>query len=203
MNVVPVKIRLLNPPQDNLLEALETAIKEIKNQSILAISSKVVSIWESQCVLISEYPEKDTLVKKEADLYLPRSFAPKGWVMHTIKNGLFVPTAGIDLNKPPRYYILWPQDPMKSAEKIREHFKKKFDLKNFGVIITDSHSTPFHRGTIGITLGFAGFNPIKDYRKQKDLFGREFVVEMANIADQLSSAALTWRPRRRSRCGLA
>ena len=185
-----VKTRILIPPKDDLLEALSDSIKKIEEKSILAVTSKVVSIWQGKCVPIFEYPDKDVLIKKEADLYLPREFTPNGWVMHTIKNGLFIPTAGIDLSNANGYYILWPEDPMSTAEEIRSFFKKKFNLKDLGVIITDSHSIPLHRGVVGITLGFAGFSPIKDYRGEKDLFGKEFIVEMSNIADMLSSAAV-------------
>lgn len=189
MIVKAVKTRLLTPPKDDLLVVLDEAIKELSEKSIVAISSKVVSIWQGRCVATSSI-SKDELIKREADSYLPREFTPHGWVIHTIKNGLFIPTAGIDLSNGSGYYILWPENPMKAAADIRDFLRQKFNLKNIGVIITDSHSVPLHRGTIGITLGHAGFSPIKDYRGKKDLFGREFVVEMANVADQLSCAAL-------------
>lgn len=190
MITTSVKTRILVPPKDDLFSALSDSIKKIAEGSILAVTSKIVSISQGRCVPISDYPDKDVLIKKEADLYLPREFTPNGWVIHTIKNGLFIPTAGIDLSNADSHYILWPEDPMSAAREIRSFFKKKFNLNNFGVIITDSHSVPLHRGVVGITLGFAGFSPIKDYRGKKDLFGKEFIVEMSNIADMLSSAAV-------------
>lgn len=185
-----IKTRILTPPKDDLISALSDSIRKLPEKSILAVTSKIVSIGQGRCILISDYPNKDDLIKKEADLYLPREFTPNGWVMHTIKNNLFIPTAGIDLSNGNGYYILWPEDPMAAAEEIRFFFKKKFNLKDFGVIITDSHSMPLHRGVVGITLGFAGFSPLKDYRGEKDIFGKEFYVEVANIADMLSSAAI-------------
>lgn len=190
MIIKPLHTKIINPPKDDLLKVLDGAIEDISESSILAVSSKVVSIWQGRTVKISDYPDKDELTKKEAELFLPRDFVPGGWIMHTIKNGLFIPTAGIDLSNGHDYYILWPEDPMKAAEEIRSHLKSRFNLRNFGVLITDSHSVPGHRGTVGISLGFAGFAPIKDYRGQKDLFGREFMMEIANLADSLSSAAV-------------
>ena len=178
------------PPKDDLLEVLDQSIEQLEENSILALSSKVVSIWQGRCIKMSEYPNKDELIREEADLYLPRDFAPNGWVMHTIKDGQLIPTAGIDLSNANGYYILWPKDPMQAAKEIRNYLKKKFNLKNIGVIITDSHSVPLHRGVVGIALGFAGFVPIKDYRGKKDIFGREFRVEMANLADMLSCGAV-------------
>ncbi|MBI3290571.1 coenzyme F420-0:L-glutamate ligase [Candidatus Microgenomates bacterium] len=190
MIITPIKLRILNPPKDDLLAAIDQAISQIKEESILVVASKVVSVWQGRCVPVSDYPNKDALVKKEADMYLMREFAPRGWVMHTIKDSLLIPTAGIDLSNANGFYILWPKNPMKAARDIRDHLKKRFGLEKIGVLIIDSHSVPLHRGTVGITLGFEGINPVRDYRGTHDLFGREFVVEMSNIADELASAAL-------------
>lgn len=190
MNITPIKLRILNPPKDDLLEAIDRAIPKIKEESIIAVASKVVSIWQGRCVPISDFPNKDELIQREADMYLPREFTPRGWIMHTVKDNLLIPTAGIDLSNANGFYILWPKSPMETAQKIREHLKSKFKLKKLGVLIVDSHSVPLHRGTVGITLGFEGFSPVRDYRGTPDLFGRKFTVEIANVADQLASAAL-------------
>ena len=190
MLVEAVRTRILTPPKDDLLSALSDSIEKIEEGSILAVSSKVVSIWQGRCIPVKDYPKKDELIKKEADLYLPRDFTPNGWVMHTIKDNLLIPTAGIDLSNANNFYILWPQNSKKAAEEIRIFFRDKFNLKDFGVIITDSHSVPLRRGAVGVTLGFAGFNPLKDYRGGKDIFGREFTVEISNLADMLASTAV-------------
>lgn len=188
MIVKAYKTKVLNPPQDDLLLAIDEAIDHIKNKSIIVISSKVVSIWQGRCLPIDSI-DKDELIKKEADFYLPRDFTPHGWVMHTLKDGLFIATAGIDLSNGDNFYILWPENPMQAAGKIRNYLKKKFSIKELGVLITDSHSVPLHRGLTGLTLGFAGFEPLRDYRGKKDLFGKTLEVSMTNIADCLANAA--------------
>lgn len=188
MIVKAYKTKVLNPPQDNLLLAIGKAIDYIKNKSIIVISSKVVSIWQGRCLPVNSI-DKDELIKKEADYYLPRDFTPHGWVMHTLKDGLLIPTAGVDLSNGDNYYILWPQNPMKAAEEIRKYLKKKFRVKNLGVMIIDSHSIAGHRGLTGLSLGFAGFEPLRDYRGKKDLFGKILEISMTNIADCLANAA--------------
>lgn len=190
MIVQAIKTRVLIPPKDDLIEALYQAIDQIEENSILAVTSKAVSIWQGRCIRAEDYPNKDELIKEEAQMYLPRKFVPGGWIMHTVKDGLFVPSAGVDLSNGRNFYILWPQSPMQAAAEIRSHIKQKFNLKKAGVIITDSHSVPLHRGVVGITLGFAGFSPIKDYRGSLDLFGREFTMEIANVADMIATAAV-------------
>jgi len=46
------------------------------------------------------------------------------------------------------------------------------------------------RGTIGISLAHCGFNPLKDYRGTKDIFGRKFTMTQTNITDGLAAAAV-------------
>ena len=97
MIIKPIKTRILKPPQNNLLEVIEKSIKKLPEKSILVITSKVVSIWQGRCVPMSSNLKKDDLVIKEADFYLPRSFVPGAWCMHTLKDNLFVPSAGTGL----------------------------------------------------------------------------------------------------------
>lgn len=188
MIVKAYKVRVLNPPRDDLLSVIDETIDHLEERSIMVVASKVVSIWQGRCIPVGAL-NKDELIKKEADFYLPRDFTPHGWVMHTLKDGLFIATAGIDLSNGKNFYILWPRNPMEAAEKIRNHLIAKFKVKNLGVLIVDSHSVPLHRGLVGLSLGFAGFLPLRDYRGMKDLFGKTLEVSMTNVADSLASAA--------------
>ena len=70
------------------------------------------------------------------------------------------------------------------------YLRRKHGIKNLGVIATDSHSFPMRRGMIGLAIGFYGFEPQKDYRKQKDIFGRKFKYERTDIPDALAVAAV-------------
>lgn len=190
MLVTPIKTRVLVPPQDDLLAAIRDAVSRIGEKSILVITSKVVSIYEGRCVPKTKYPDKDELIKKEADFYLPREAAPNAWVMHAIKHNLFIPSAGIDESNSGDYYTLWPKDPKESAEKLWQWVKKIYRVRNVGVIISDSHSIPLRRGMMGFALNYYGFRPLKEYRGTKDLFGREMKMTQANFPDALASAAV-------------
>ena len=185
-----VKTRILVPPKDNLFEVLEKSLPKIlKENTIITITSKIVSICEGRCIPINKI-DKDRLVKKESSKYLPRDFVKNGWVMHTLSNNLMIPTAGIDESNASNHYILWPKNPKLSARKIYFWLKKKYGLKNVGVIITDSHSISLRRGTVGLSLAHYGFRPINDYRHTNDLFGRELKITQSNIADGLAAAAV-------------
>ncbi len=189
MKVKAIKVRKFLPPKDNLWDLL-SAVKLLKENSVVAVTSKVVSIGEHRCISIEKFPDKDKLIIMEADKYLPRDVVPGDLVMHTIKNNIFVASSGIDESNGAGYYILWPKDPQASAKRIWDFLRKKFKLNNLGVIITDSRLVPLKRGVVGIAIGFSGFKPIKDYRGKKDIFGREFKMETSNMPDSLATAAV-------------
>lgn len=109
--------------------------------------------------------------------------------MHTMKNNLLVPTAGIDESNANGYYILWPKEPAQTAKKLHSWLKKTYGLKNCGVIIIDSHSLLLRRGVVGVSLAHHGFLPLQDYRQGADLFGDKLTITQLNIVDSLAAAA--------------
>lgn len=189
MEVKAIKTRKFLPPQDNLWDLL-SAVKLLKENSVIAVTSKIVSIGEGRCIPIKKVKSKDQLAIQQADKYLPRNIVPHGLLMHTIKNNIFVASSGIDESNGANFYILWPKDPQTSAKKIWTFLRKKFKVNNLGVIITDSRLVPMRRGVVGLCLGYFGFNPLRDYRGEKDLFGRKFKMETSNLPDSLATAAV-------------
>ena len=192
MHIKAIKTRPLIPPKDDLLSVIkESFLKfKLKEKSIIVITSKVVSIWQGRCIKISGKINKDELVKKESDLYIDRKKVPGQFVMLTIKNNILIPTAGIDESNANGYYILWPENPFLSAKEIYKFIKKQYGLKEFGIIISDSHTTPLRSGVMGIGIAYYGFYPLKDYRGKKDIFQRELKMTQSNIVDSLSAAAV-------------
>ena len=190
MLVKAIKTRPLIPPKDNLLSVIKESVLSLKEESIIVVTSKVVSIWQGKCVEITSKIKKDNLIKEEADLYLDRDNNLPESVMLTIKENILIPTSGIDESNANGYYILWPEKPFKAAKEIYNFLKEEYKLKKFGVIITDSHTTPLRTGIIGIGLAHYGFNPLRDYRGKEDIFGRKLKMSQTNIVDSLSAAAV-------------
>ncbi|MFH1462463.1 MAG: coenzyme F420-0:L-glutamate ligase [bacterium] len=192
MIVKTVKTRVFNPPKDNLNSFIKEALSKVKlkEKSVIVITSKIVSIGEGRCVKIDSVQDKDELIKEEADYYIPRSLSPGGRAVITIKNNILIPTAGIDESNAKDHYILWPKNPYQSARRIYNLIKKEFNLKNFGVIISDSHCVPLRWGVMGVALSYYGFLPLKDYCQTKDIFGRLLKMTKVNIVDALCSAAV-------------
>ncbi len=191
MHIRAIRTRTLFPPKDSLLEALYAALPQISEQSVIALSSKAVAIGEGRCIPVASLADihdlKERVAIEEADAYVPRE-AGRGRLF-TIVHGTLMGSAGIDESNGNQHLILWPKDPMETARRYLRELQQKYQIKNLGVIITDSHSIPLHNGALGIAIGYAGFLPIKDYRGSPDLFGRAFKVERLNVADSLAVAA--------------
>ncbi len=187
MKIKPIKTSVVRPG-DKLCEILDQFIPNIPEGSVLAITSKIISICEGS-VVPRQHSEKDFLIAEEADWYLPTKNEGYGTIL-TIKNNILIPNAGIDESNGGGNYILWPVNPQQSANQIRKYLAERFKLNKVGVIITDSKTTPLRWGTTGIALAYSGFQPLRDYIGQNDLDGRKMIATKANIADGLAAAAV-------------
>jgi len=188
MIITPVRTPKLSPGAPDLLSILDDALPEIADGSILAVTSKIVSICEGSVVPLDQ-ADKHDLLQKEAEWYLPPELTVYGHSF-TITHDSLIPTAGIDESNGDGYYILWPRDAQKTANDIRRHVTEKYGLTRFGVIITDSTCTPMRRGTVGIALAHSGFNALRNYVGKADLFGKEMSVTQANVSGGLAAASV-------------
>jgi F420-0:gamma-glutamyl ligase len=203
MLVTGIKSRVVHAGEMSLAElvteSLENLAKEssctidelLPENSVLAISSKVMSLCENNVVPKSEISKHDLIIR-ESDLYYFPPKNPSGYEWHfAIKNGCLAPAAGIDeSNAGGDFFVLWPEDPQKSANNVRAFLRQKFGYKNLGVIIIDSTCLPpLKYGTVGVFLAYSGFAAIEDLAGTPDLFGREFKFEQHGIASGLAASA--------------
>ncbi len=204
MNLIKIRTNLISPRSDLttiVLKAIDRQNLEVKDGDVLALASKAVATAENKVRnLASVKPSKKAekiasrfgldprfveIVLLEADQVIWG--VPKALL--TQKNNILIPNAGVDQkNSPKGYVVLWPTDPDRVAEKIRDEIFRRTG-KHVGVLIIDSRVTPLRMGTTGIALGLAGFEPIRDYRTEKDLYGRSISVTTHAVADDLASAA--------------
>jgi dihydrofolate synthase / folylpolyglutamate synthase len=187
MNIHAIKTEKITPGA-SLNGIIDTYVTDLRENSILAITSKIVSICEGRMIK-TDAADKHELIEKEADLFLPPSQS-KYDVTLTIKRNLLVPSAGIDESNGNGYFILWPSDPQASANRVREYVCKRFNVKHAGVIITDSRTSPLKWGTTGTMLAHSGFIALNNYIGKPDIFGRLLEMTKANIADSLAGSAV-------------
>jgi F420-0:gamma-glutamyl ligase len=186
MKLTPVRTSKIEPGGPTLTELIDHHVPNLGPNSILAVSSKIVSICEGNTVPASDM-DRDQLIQREADYYRDPLSNPYH-ITITIKDDTLIGSAGIDQSNGAGHYVLWPRNAQASADLLREHLVKR-GINPVGIIVTDSRSTPMRRGVIGFGLAHSGFLALRPYQGQPDLFGRALKYEQASIIDGLAAAA--------------
>ena len=186
-----------------ICEAMERQGSSIQDRDIIIITHVIVSRSEGNVVNLDEVipsefarnfakrfnkdPNLTEIILQESRSIVRMSH---GKLITETKHGFVCANSGIDQSNVPgeRKVALLPTDPDGSAEEIRGNIKKLIG-KDVAIIISDTHGRPLREGEINIAIGVAGMNPIRDRRKETDLFGYTLKIKRTAIADELSSAA--------------
>jgi len=187
MNITVVKTEKITSKKVPLTGILDRVISTFNERSILIITSKIVSLCEGAVIRIGRKSKKD-LITEEADYYLPAE--KKYDITLTIKNNILIPSSGIDESNGNGNYVLWSENPQRTANSVREYLCRRFSIKYAGVIISDSKTTPLRWGTTGVAVAHSGFNALNSYIDTPDIFGRKLKYTKANIADGLAAASV-------------
>jgi len=204
MRVVALETSLIKPNDDlvaALIQAVERQGLKLNDGDILAISSKAVASADGRIVEMKEVSvsrRADELAKKHllepefAELVLREADKVYGGVQKailTLKDNALAINAGVDhKNVPAGCAALWPLDPQRRAESLREEIKRRVG-RDVGVLLVDSSVAPLRMGTRGVALGVAGFKPIHDCRGERDLFQKPLLITRHAVADDLASTA--------------
>jgi coenzyme F420-0:L-glutamate ligase len=188
MQIKAIKTKVFKENED-LFNFILHYVKKLPEKSVLVVTSKIVALSEGRTVVIDKsipYEEMRTrVIKKESDYMLRTKHT---WL--TIKDGMVMASAGIDESNADGKLVLLPKDSFKSADLLRKELKKKFKIKNLGILITDSRLFPLRAGIVGAALGYSGLEGVKDYRGTKDIFGRKLKLSRTDVADSLATAAV-------------
>ena len=184
MQVSAIKTRIFLEGE-SLYNFVTEHVGQLRNKSILVVTSKIVALAENRTLIIKNARTKQRAIQRESDWAVKTKYA---WL--TLKDGLFMAAAGIDESNGNGKLILLPEDSFNSAEKLRRRLMRHYQIKNLGVVITDSRTSALRAGVTGVSLGYSGFCGIRDYIGKPDIFGRKFHMSKTNIADSLASAAV-------------
>lgn len=181
MNITAVKTSIF-AEGDDLIAFIQKHVPKVREESIIAISSKVVALAEGRTAPVTQ---KEALIKKESS-WRTKVFG-KWWL--TVRDGVVIVNAGIDESNVQDRLVLLPKDSFASAHQIRSNLLQNISIRNLGVVITDSRVEPLRAGVTGVALGYAGFKGVRDYRGKKDIFGKKLEVTQTNVVDSLATAA--------------
>lgn len=180
MNITSYKTKLFKE-KDDLAAFIAAHVPALKEKSVLAVSSKVLSL---SLGLTADEKDFEKLIKQESQKYLKTALC-----YFTIKENMVMTNAGIDKSNIKNKIILLPKNTFKEAAALRAKLQKIYRVKRLGVIITDSMILPLRAGVTGAAVGYAGFKGVKNYVGKKDLFGRKMEMTLFNYADSLAAAA--------------
>jgi coenzyme F420-0:L-glutamate ligase/coenzyme F420-1:gamma-L-glutamate ligase len=177
-------------PGDDVAEIIADALVQLAPApgDVLVVTHKVVSKAEGQVVTVEGDEEafKQALVESEAVSIVRRR---GDLIIAETKHGFICANAGIDRsNAEPGTMILLPEDPDRSAHRIRVRLERRFGV-DMPVIISDTFGRPWRRGLTDIAIGVSGLDAIADLRGTRDWLGRELEVTEIAVADELASAA--------------
>ncbi len=175
---------------EDVASVLVPALEKLapRTGDVVVVTHKIVSKAEGAVrkVVGDEEEFKRGLVEDEAASILRRR---GDLIIAETKHGFICANAGIDRsNADPGTMILLPEDPDRSAHRIRLRLERVFAV-GLAVIISDTFGRPWRRGLTDVAIGISGMAALLDLKGTSDWTGRELVVTEVAVADELAAAA--------------
>jgi coenzyme F420-0:L-glutamate ligase/coenzyme F420-1:gamma-L-glutamate ligase len=188
---------------ERILDALQRSRKRLQSGDILVIKHKIISKAEGQLIdLATITPSAESVAwakqydldPRVIELSLRESRAvirrKNGVLITETRHGFLCANSGIDVSNVDggRHALLLPENPDRSAERIRGKLKHATGLA-IPVIITDSFGRPWREGLTEFAIGIAGMKPLRDDRGRADPHGYKLKASVEAVADELACAA--------------
>jgi coenzyme F420-0:L-glutamate ligase/coenzyme F420-1:gamma-L-glutamate ligase len=169
---------------------------------VLVVTQKIVSKAEGQLVdlttiepsaLAMQWAERYEKDPRQIEVVLREAVRivrmERGILIAETRHGFVCANAGVDAsNVSPDTVCLLPEDPDRSAERIRQGITRELGVE-VGVIVSDSFGRPWRNGIINVAIGVAGIPALADYRGQTDAAGYSLHVTVLAVADEIAAAA--------------
>jgi coenzyme F420-0:L-glutamate ligase/coenzyme F420-1:gamma-L-glutamate ligase len=175
---------------DDVAAVLAAALEPLQpvDGDIVVVAHKIVSKAEGAVRRIEGGEEefKRRLVEEEAVSIVRRRGE---LIIAETRHGFICANAGIDRsNADPGTMILLPEDPDRSAHRLRTRLQRHFGCE-LAVIISDTFGRPWRRGLTDVAIGLSGIEPIHDLVGTTDWSGRALEVTEIAVADELAATA--------------
>jgi coenzyme F420-0:L-glutamate ligase/coenzyme F420-1:gamma-L-glutamate ligase len=197
-------------PGDDLGQLIADSLRhnkvELLGGDVLVVAQKVVSKAEgryvrladiepgTEAIALAQRADKDprqveVMLAESRDVLRVRP----GVIIVEHRLGYVHANAGIDRSNiantlaDPRVLLL-PRDPDASARALRAALAARTGVEP-QVIINDSAGRAWRHGTVGIAIGTAGLEPVRNQIGERDLFGNILQVTEPAVADELAAAA--------------
>lgn len=189
-----------------LVDSLHDNGLQLRPGDVLVIAQKIISKAEGRYVRLADVtpspralalaqqadkdPRQVELILRESNELIR---VRPGVIIVEHRNGYVHANAGIDRSniansaEDPRVLLL-PLDPDASARALRRDLAALTGL-DIQVIINDSAGRAWRNGTVGMAIGTAGLEPVRNQIGEQDMFGNILQVTEPAVADELAAAA--------------
>lgn len=191
-----------------ILDGVERAGIQPQDGDVFILAQKIVSKAEGRLIYLPDVePSDEALSLAEVtgkdprilDVILDESSSilrlREGLIVVEHRLGFVCANAGVDRSNVQGQYgadddwvLLLPEDPDRSAQKLREALMNEMG-KQLAVLIIDSHGRAWRMGTAGVCIGAAGFPALLDLRGEPDLFEVTLKSTEVGLADEIASGA--------------
>lgn len=173
-------------PGDDVASLIGDAFPSLTDGDIVVVTHKIVSKAEGALRAYATEGDRNGVIADEAVSILRR----RGDLAITLtKHGFVCANAGVDRsNTAAGTLVLLPDDPDRSAQRIRTKLEHRFSI-SIGVVITDTFGRAWRTGLSDVAIGVAGLPAIVDYRGTTDTHGNELEVTEVAVADEIAAAA--------------
>ena len=202
MEVLPVEGMPEVRPGDDLGRLIVDRARPVAGD-ILVVAQKVVSTAEGRLRRLSEIEPTARAVELARDLddhdprlvqaildETVRIVRQQRILIVETRHGFICANAGIDHSNVPGEdsVSLLPEDSDRSADGLRERIRELAGVE-VAVIVSDTFGRAWRMGIENVALGVAGMPAFADYRGQLDDHGKELLVTVVAVADELAAAA--------------
>ena len=189
VRIIPIEGIPEGTAGDDVAELIADALPEpLVDGDVLVVTHKLISKAEGRVVeLADDGPESHRFLVEEEAVRIIRRRGPL--VIAQTRHGFICANAGVDRsNAGPARAVLLPEDPDRSANRIRLRLQHRFGV-SIAVIVTDTFGRAWRRGLVDVAIGVAGMEAIDDLRGTTDTFGKVLEVSEVAIVDEIASAA--------------
>jgi coenzyme F420-0:L-glutamate ligase/coenzyme F420-1:gamma-L-glutamate ligase len=185
-----------------ILDALRRSSLALADGDAVVVKHKIVSKAEGRIVRLGAViPSRRAraLAKKEGkdprlvELTLAEAVrvvrTGHGVIITETKQGFVCANSGIDQSNVGKGSVaLLPEDPDKSAHRLRKELEKRTG-KELAVVVTDTFGRPWRLGQTDVAIGCSGVLPLVEYAGRRDKFGYELRVTQPSVVDEIAGAA--------------
>ena len=186
IEIIPVSGLPEFKSNDDLVEILSNTLNNpLTENDILVITQKIISKIENRTVNLQDKDFSEVLKDEATQIIRKRGET----IIARTKHGFICANAGIDKsNIEQGYALLLPEDPDKTAYKIRKQIFSRKSI-NVAVIISDTFGRAWRKGQTNVAIGCSGIEPMVSYIGTTDSFGNDLMATEIAIVDELASAS--------------